>query len=91
MLLGVLAIGVAAALPADLGWVEGVFEGQGFLMVLTNKEMGCPEGERGAVAATGKDTAYGCWFERDETIWIWWRDGDRSAIPSKMFKKPPEA
>lgn len=71
--------------------VEGVFQDTTSALVLGADRGDCPEGEKKA-AFVGKDgIVAGCWFERDGTVWIVWKDGDRSAVPKALFKKPAEA
>lgn len=80
------AVTTAPALP-----IESVYKGNGVMVVLTAEQAKCPEGEKIAIYSTPAGMVPGCWFERDETVWIWWADEDRTALPAKFFVKQPEA
>lgn len=82
---------VVAAETQEMGEVEKVFQQPTFMMVLGKRQGECEEGERVAVFAGEGKMVPGCWFERHGTVWVVWVDGDRSAVPAKMFKKPEEA
>lgn len=85
-----LATTVAASAPAPgPGWVEGMLQARDSVILLEGAQAGCPDGEKVADFLKEGEVTKGCWFKRDDTVWIWWFDGDRSAVPAKAFKAPP--
>lgn len=88
-MIGILLAAAAVFLPSPEVEVERVFQRGEVMIVLGGARGPCPEGEKVAAFVRGRVGVPGCWFERDETVWIWWRDGDRSAMPGEVFVAPP--
>ena len=84
-----LALTVAAG-AATGGTIEKIWRGPDRAVALMKERGDCPEGEKAALFSSAASATEGCWFERDETVWIWWKDGDRSAVPPQAFKAPAD-
>lgn len=83
----VLALATVVAGEPPSGVVK-YFQDGAAAMVLGDRRGVCPEGEREAIFVQGGKATPGCWHESDNTVWIWWKDGDVSAVPNRLFTIP---
>jgi len=86
----VLGAVLGAAVPTVGGdGLDRVFSKGNVTVALGKAVGGCEAGEREAAWLEPGKVVRGCWHQTHDTVWIWWEDGDRSAVPADIFSAPP--